>query len=237
LTALDHASLVLVAVMMAAILAGVWRRHLVRLCRTFVVYALSVGLGAALIAAWPARFHTWDFWQFKELIYSVLSFVVALEIGALSFQAFPGARARARQLSVVILLATLIAIAVTPSAGQGTADSEYQAALYVELQPRLAHGTVMLLAAIWALVLWYVVPLHRWHRAILRGLLPYMLLFTVAVRLLVSWGWHANQWIGYADSVAYLAVLTYWAWEAWREEPPQPPSDIRSRLQPWLDKR
>jgi hypothetical protein len=231
----DRASLVLVALLMGAILAGVWRRGLWRLCRTFVIYAATVGGVGALVALWPGIFYNWHFWQAKELIFSILSFTVALEIAGLAFQAFPGARARARQLSALILIVTLAVIAFTPVDHQ-TAPGD-QAALYVELQPRLSHGTVMLLAAVWALVLWYVVPLHRWHRAILRGLLPYMLVFTVAVRLLVSWGWHARAWLGYADSVAYLAVLSYWTWEAWRNDDDQDPPDILSRLQPWRHRR
>jgi hypothetical protein len=228
----------LVALLTGVILLGTWRHRLGRLCRTFVVYLISVGLGAALIALWPGRLYNWKFWQAKELTYSILSFLVALEVAALSFQAFPGARARARQLSAAIIVATVSAIGFIPAGiSEASRSVPSRAALSVALQPRVAHGTVMLLAAVWALVLWYVVPLHRWHRAILRGLLPYMLLFTVAVRLLVSWGWHARAWIGYADSIAYLLVLVYWAWEAWRGGHPQDPPDIQRRLQPWLDKR
>jgi hypothetical protein len=235
LTWFDSTSLVLVALLMGVILAGVWRNRLYRYCRTFVAYAAAVGLGGALIVLWPGTFYSWEFWQAKDLIYSTLSFLVALEIAALTFQAFPGARARARQLSVLILLATLAAVAFIPiSAAEHSGTNPSQANLYLDFQPRVAHGTVMLLAGVWALILWYVVPLHRWHRAILRGLLPYMLLFTVAVRLLVSWGWDSRTQIGYADSVVYLAVLVYWAWEAWRKEPPTDRPDILNRLQPWL---
>jgi len=222
---------------MGVVLVAIRQHGLHRFCRTFVVYAGVVAVVDGLVAVWPATFYNWGFWQAKELTFSILSFLVALEIAGLTFQAFPGARARARQLSVLILLATLAAIAFTPVSGDGPTTDPSQADLYVELQSRLAHGTVMLLAVVWALVLWYVVPLHRWHRAILRGLLPYMLLFTVAVRLLVSWGWHARVWIGYADSVAYIIVCAYWAWEAWRKEPPQDSPEILKRLQPWLDQR
>ncbi|HEX6738167.1 MAG TPA: hypothetical protein VF310_07855, partial [Vicinamibacteria bacterium] len=80
------------ALLMGAILAGIWRRRLYRFCWSFVVYAVAVGFGGALIAAWPGRFYNWGFWQAKELTFSVVSFVVALEIAALTFQAFPGAR-------------------------------------------------------------------------------------------------------------------------------------------------
>jgi hypothetical protein len=236
LTAIDRASLVAVAALIAVILAGMWQHGLIRLCRTFAAYLIAVGLVGALIALWPGRFYNWAFWQVKELAFSVLAFFVALEVSALAFQAFPGARARARQLSLLILLATLAAIALAPVDVSSASRPDVQAILYVELQPRLAHGTLMLLAAVWALVLWYVIPLHRWHRAILRGLVPYMVVFTGAVRLVAALGREHPRWVGYADSLAYILMLVYWAWEAWRSDPVQPPPEILSRLQPWLDR-
>jgi hypothetical protein len=221
---------------MAIILVGMIRNQLHRTCWSFTVYVVAVALGNSLTVGWPATFYNWVFWQTKELVYAIIKFMVALEIAALSFQAFSGARARARQLLVIILIGTLAAILLTPLAVPPPGPVSL-ADLYVEIQPRLAHGTVMLFGAVWGLVLWYVIPLHRWHRAILRGLLPYLLVFTIVIRLLASWGWHMRQWVGYTDTVAYMIVCLYWAWEAWRKESPQDPSDIQRRLQPWLDQR
>lgn len=236
MSAIDHASLVAVAALMAVILSGIIRHRLFRVCRSFAVYVGAVGVGSTLIAAWPRVFYNWDFWQAKELTYAIIKFLVALEIAALAFQAFPGARARARQVALLILGATLLAVLLPPPAEPVSRDLSPQAAFFLGVQPRLAQGTLMLFAGVWALVLWYVIPLHRWHRAILRGLLPYMIVFTLMIRVVVSIGWHTRQWMGYADSLAYILMLVYWAWEAWRPEPAQPPPEILSRLQPWLDR-
>jgi hypothetical protein len=238
LSLFDRASFLAVAFLAVVILWGMIRHRLHRLCWTFAAYLGVVGFGNTLMAAAPATFYNWDFWQAKDLAYTTLTLLVALEIAALSFQAFPGAKKRARQISIVILVATLAAVVWLPEKPSTNAISNnLQVLLYVEVQPRLSHGTAMLFATVWALVLWYVIPLHRWHRAILRGLAPYMLATTIIVRLLATWGSKARLWVGYADSVAYLAVLTYWAWEAWRDQPPADHLEIRSRLQPWLDKR
>jgi hypothetical protein len=238
LNSFDRTVLFAVAFLMVVILAGMIRHDLHRLCRTFAIYLGVVGLGNTLMAVSPGTFYNWDFWQAKDLAYATLMLLVALEIAALSFQAFPGAKKRARQISIVILVATLAAVVWLPEKPSTNAISNnLPVLLYVEVQPRLSHGTVMLFAAVWALVLWYVIPLHRWHRAILRGLVPYLLATTIIVRLLATWGSKARLWVGYADSVAYLAVLCYWALEAWREQPAPEHSEIRSRLQPWLDKR
>jgi hypothetical protein len=235
-SALDHASLIVVAALMAVILAGIIRHHLFRLCRSFALYVASVGIGSSLIALCPRVFYNWDFWQVKELTYAVIKFLVALEIAALAFQAFPGARARGRQVALLILGATLLAVMLPPPVEAVSRELSPQAMFFLGVQPRLAQGTIMLFAGVWALVLWYVIPLHRWHRAILRGLLPYMLVFTLMIRVVVSFGFHTAKWMGYADSLAYILVLVYWAWEAWRSDPRQPPPEILSRLQPWLDR-
>lgn len=236
MSVLDHASLFVVAALMAVILSGIIRHHLYRLCRSFALYVAAVGTGSSLIALWPRVFYNWNFWQAKELTYAVVKFLVALEIAALAFQAFPGARARARQVSLFILSATLLAVMLPPPEASGSRNLSAQAVFFLDVQPRLAQGTMMLFAGVWALVLWYVIPLHRWHRAILRGLLPYMLVFTLIIRIMVSFGFHTAQWMGYADSLAYILMLVYWAWEAWRRDPVQPPPEILSRLQPWLDR-
>src|SRR5262245_12795918 len=221
---------------MAAILTGIIRRRLFRLCRSIAFYVAAVGLGSTLIALWPRVFYNWNFWQIKELTYAVLKLMVALEIAALAFQAFPGARARARHVAFLILGATLLAVLLTPPAEPLARKLSPQAAFFLDVQPRLAQGTIMLFAGIWTLVLWYVIPLHRWHRAILRGLLPYMLVFTLLIRVVASFERNVAQRMGHADGVAYILMLVYWAWEAWRRDPVQPPPEILSRLQPWLDR-
>jgi len=214
-----------------AILAGLVRRRLYRLCYSFPTYLLTVWIGELLIFAWPERFYHWTFWQIKETAYAVLKLATALELGSLAFKAFPGARRRAMGLALLVLLATLGTLVLEPVK---STDVE---SLALELQPRLANGTALLFASVWALVFWYHIPLHRLHRAILRGIVPYLLIFTTGMRLLASLGRDIQHAAAGADSIAYVALLAYWAWEAWRKEPEDTASSpVLRRLQPWRDR-
>jgi hypothetical protein len=81
-------------------------------------------------------------------------------------------------------------------------------------------------------VLWYRLPLHRLHRAILRGLVPYLLIFSAANTLTLVFGWHVREEVNLADGAAWNLMLAYWCWEVWRR-PPGGDSDFMRRLQPW----
>jgi hypothetical protein len=100
-----------------------------------------------------------------------------------------------------------------------------------ELLRRLAHGSVLGYFATWALVLWYRIPLHRLHRAIFRGLVPYQLIFATARSLTLAFGWDIREAVNLADQAAYSLMLAYWAWEVWRRPPDEPP--FLRTLQPW----
>jgi hypothetical protein len=103
-----------------------------------------------------------------------------------------------------------------------------------ELQARLNNGAALVLAAVWALVLWYRIPLHWLHRAILRGLVPYLLVFTVVLQVLQSAGWDFRDQASHAAGLFYVALLSYWTWVVWSSEPaPGGPPELLARLQPW----
>ena len=217
--------------LISVILAGLTWKHLYRLCYFFPSYLFAVALGDFLMLTWPKRFYQWEFWQAKETLYALLKFGIALELAALTLQAFPGARARARLWALGMLSLTLLVLALNPAPGEDLAD------LAVELQPRLANGTALLFAVVWGAVIWYHIPLHRLHRAILRGFVPFLLTFTVLYRLLTTVGWDVHQAVNYGTGAAYVLMLLYWTWEVWRHEPisdvdPQ----LLRRLQPWRDR-
>ena len=88
-----------------------------------------------------------------------------------------------------------------------------------EWQPSVATAALWLLTATALLVVWYQVPVHDWQRAIMLGLAPYLLVFVTLLDLLQRHGWTARAEVGIVDSVAYLALVVFWAWAAWRRDP------------------
>lgn len=211
--------------LLLVVLAGVLFRRLYRICYTFPAYLLAVWLGDLAMFLWPARLYVWTFWTAKETLYAVLKLALALEITALAYAAFPGARATARRMILLVLTAVLGLLTVGVPYG-----GEFHA-LASELQRRLAQGTALVFCATWAMVLWYHLPLHRLHRAIIRGLVPYMLVFALVNSLLLSLGWQVRQAVNVADGLAYALLLLYWSWEVWRRPPAEPP--FLRTLQPW----
>lgn len=204
--------------LVAAVLAGLTRRGRLRLTYSWPAYLGIVGISECLITGWPSVFWNWYFWVSKELLLGVFKLALGLEIGALAFQRFPGARTVAGTLSAVILAGTALLLGL----GSGRATTTL-AAVALEAHSRLSHATALLLIALGFLVLWYRVPVHRLQRAVLRGLSAYLLVFSGSMRGLFEMldpGQRAFwEVLTKLDGVAYVLMLAYWAWEAWRLDP------------------
>jgi hypothetical protein len=207
--ALSHA----VKLALIAVLAGLVARGRARLCWSFTAYLVAILVGNSLASIWPTRFYTPQFWVLKQAVYDALKMAVALELAWRSFEAFPGAMRAARRAFLVLLAASTLVLAVL------TPPSSY--ATLWEWQPGSATAALWLLTATALLVVWYQVPVHEWQRAIMLGLAPYLLVFVTVLDLLKRHGWSAAQsTAGIVDSAAYLALLAFWAWAAWRRDPP-----------------
>lgn len=200
------------------IVAILFRRRLWRVSYAWTGYLAVVGVADALIFFWPATFWTWGFWTTKELVLAVLKLCIGLELGALAFRRFPGADRAARASAAVALgLVSLVMVLAPRTSEKGLAG------VALEAHARLSHGSALLLVSLGILVLWYRVPIHRLHRAILRGLATYLLLFSGGLRTaltllsagLLAW-WNV---VSNAAGLAYVAMLFYWLWEAARTVP------------------
>jgi hypothetical protein len=222
---LQRALLGLSVTLLTIVLAGLFRRRLYRFCYTFPAYLLAVWLGDVLQLVAPEIFYVWWFYATKEPLYAVLKLVVALEITALAYQAFPAAHAAARRAILAVLVALLPLLTIGVPYGPDFPT------LVREFQKRLTFGTILVFCATWALVLWYHLPLHRLHRAIIRGLVPYMLVFAAANELTLTFGWNIRDAVNTADALAWNLMLAYWAWEVWRTPPAEPP--FLQKLQRW----
>jgi hypothetical protein len=204
--------------MLAAVVAGLIVKHRVRLWYGFAVLVAAVGASNLLIGLWPQRFYGWSFWQTKETAHDVIRFGMAIELALRTFRAFPGALATARRALLVGCALTWIAVSAVPTAVQPTAG-ERVLVFAAELHPRVLNGTIWLFTAIAALILWYRIPVHPFHKAVLLGYVPYLLVFTIVFNALGQLGWQRVTLLSYANQVAYLALVTYWAHAAWRSYP------------------
>jgi hypothetical protein len=215
------AGIVLLAVALAAVLV---RRHY-RASYFFGLYLAAVLTGDALTYFWPQRFFVWSFWMLRETLYGALKLGMAVEIARLASQTFPGAAAAIQRAMLAVLAIGLALILAALRAEPGIA------ALARDVQPRLAETTALVFVVLWALVLWYHLPLHAVHKTILRGLVPYLLVFTLARGLTSSLGWKVSPGANVADVLSYVAVLVYWAVSLWRT--PELDSEFIRTLQPW----
>jgi hypothetical protein len=187
-----------------AVLIG--RRHY-RLAPIFTLYA--GGLCATHVAL--GLFYVKETWIVHQAASAALRFGVALELAQRIFGAFPAAAATARRVMLALIVVTGVL-----AMSAGSPDYDQFSTLTV---PSLATGTVWILTALAALVLWYRLPLTVMQKAILIGFAPYLLVFTVMMNLLASLGWEYRAWLSYVNTASYMALIGYWTWTAWRNAP------------------
>jgi hypothetical protein len=210
---------------MAIALIGIALRNRHRLCRSFTFYLAAVLGFESLAVAWPERFFTYSVWTFQETLFAVLKLALALELVYLTFARLPGALTAAK---VVVLAGILVMLySVAPF----TFNYEHVAA---RMQPRLATGTAWLFTLYTALVYFFRVPLHPYHRTILIGLVPYLVVSGLLNNLLDVKGWSVLPAVDHLDPLAYLLASAYWARGAWRrDEAPVESPAVLETLQPW----
>ena len=196
---------------LVATLVGLARRRRLRLCWTFPLYALAVVCCETLVAVWPSRFYTPAFWLLKQALYDATKVGVALELAYRVMRMFPGALRTARKWVLLLLWASTLLIVMPPWSASYRVVGEWQ--------PRILLGVVWLFALTALIVLWYRLPVAWWHRALLMGFAPYLLLFTVVLTRLRAAGWDARVLLSLLDGTAYLALTLWWAVAAWAPEP------------------
>jgi hypothetical protein len=201
-----------------AALAGLVVRRRAAVCWTFVVYLGVIAIADLLVILWPDRFwHLW-FYLSKEFVITVLRLAVALELTYRTFRAFPSARATARGMLLLVLMATLAVVMVGTGDLAPPEGAPALGPLASRVQPRVLSGAIWLLTAVAGLILWYRLPVHPLHKAILVGLVPYLLVFSVSLNMLESRGWEVLPVVSYLHTLAYLLVLAYWTFTAWRPD-------------------
>lgn len=213
------------AITLALLLAllGLHRRSRLSLCWSFLPYSLAIIVCGNLATLWPSRFFNPEFWLLKQAVYDVCKLAVALELAARVPQAFPGAKRQAQRWILFALAATLLLAALSPAGSYHT---------MAEWQQRALVGNTWLFSLTALAVLYYRLPVHVWHRALLGGFAGYLLIFGVGLQALRGAGWSVAPLVGLADGWAYLAVCCWWAVSAWRREavPAGVPVNVARRL-------
>ncbi len=199
--------------LIALTIAGLIARGRARSCQTFVLYLAGVAIASALIVLWPQQFFRQWFWIFKESILNALKLGIGLELMVRIFRPFPSAYAAARLLVFLVLLGLGLLVWFARAHGTDYVD------VVGRLHPYVNDGTVWLFVALGASALWYHLPLDSIHKAILIGLVPFLLVYSVILRVLVSVGWERGDIFNSTIPYAYSSVLAYWAWVAWRRAP------------------
>ncbi len=199
------------------LLAGLAIRRRLSVCWTFPLYLAVVMVGDLLPLMRPETFFRQWFWVSKELVIALSRFALALELAYRTFRAFPGARATARSALLLLLLLTLLGVVTGTQDLQQIAGETALSPVIHHLLPRLLNGSIWLLTAIAALILWYRVPIHPFHKAILNALVVYLVVFTASLNLIESQGWKVIGRVDYLHTTAYLVLLSYWAFAAWRK--------------------
>jgi hypothetical protein len=136
---------------------------------------------------------------------------IAIELAWRAFAAFPGAWRTARVVLLLIVASSSLSLAwLTPRSYE----------TLWEWQPSLVTAAVWLLTATALLVVFYQVPIGDWQRAIMLGLAPYLLVFVTWLSLLRRHGWAVRDEVSLVDALAYLGVVLFWTWAAWRRDAP-----------------
>jgi len=214
----QNAVTVAAVLLTVAALAGIAVRRRIGVCSTFVVYLGVVAAADLLMLLWPDRFWRLSFFVSKEFVINVLRFGVALELTYRTFRAFPSARAAARGVVLLVLMVILAIVFVGSKDLEAPDGAPALGPLITRVQPLVVSGSIWLFTAVAGLILWYRLPVHPLHKAILVGLVPYLLLFSVSLNLLESQGWEVRASASYLNTLAFLLVLVYWAVAAWRPD-------------------
>jgi len=198
---------------LAVVLVGVLRHGLHRRCWSLLVYVLAVLIyGSAELTGvilynvegleWPRWLWSWDFWNFQQTAFELLNMAVAVELGVRVVTAFPGTWRLTRGLLGAALFTTTAAVTLSGA----------------PQHPLLATGAIWLFAAVSLVVILFNLPLHAWYRALLSGFVPYLFVFSTLTSIFTRRGYELAETLGKIDQVAFLVLVAWLAYAAWRGE-------------------
>jgi hypothetical protein len=207
---------------LVAVLAGIVVRNRFSQCRAFTVYLLVVLLTGTAVSLFPERLFRWDVWIFQQFLFNVCKLATAVELFRRAFALFPGARSAARVGWTIVVVLTTISIAAATPDRMSNAREAYQSFVFA-IQPRIVNATIWLFVITARLVSFFNLPWTDWHRAISLGFCVYLVIFVTGLNLQRKLGFSILDVVNRIDGTAYLLLTLWWAWAAWRKEPPADP--------------
>jgi len=195
-------------------LAGLVVRRRLSLCWSFGAYLLAIVVGNSLVSFWPDHFWKLWFYVLKQDVYDVLKLAIAAEMAFRIFRAFPGALARAR-----LVLAPLVSLVVLVLLWRAQ-QVDLEVAV-VQHYPQAQTATIWLFTAMSLLAVWFHLPVHWFHRSVLLGFTSYQIVFVTLLNFMRSQGFEAAREVfSLLDGYAYLGLVMFWTWSAWRRYDP-----------------
>jgi len=188
----------LVAILLALALLMLAVRKRASVSWVFTAYLATCLVVNRMIVWWPATFQNYGFWWTKEILYVLLKLAVVFQIGRAVLSAF----ARARH--VVLVITASIAIGTWLTALTTTDRWVFQALSVAQA------GVVWGLAALLIACLWFQLPLHPLHRAILLGFALYLGVYGATLGLVRYLSLSAVPYLSALDSAAYAATVGLW---------------------------
>lgn len=214
-------------------LAGLWWRRRIRRLWLLPVSLLVVAVAQALEYGAPRVFFGWRFWAARELLLHAITLGILGEIAWRAFAMVAEARKRARRWIAGTLLLTLAVLVLIPWHTPEYAGAPWVYVMVAEVLPRLAGGAAVMGLAVGFAMYVASLPLDPLHGAVWEGLTAYLILYAVVRGVLPQ---HAdNAWLDAATPVGYTLTLAWWAWAAWRNEPPEGTARARRLVHPWRE--
>jgi hypothetical protein len=209
-------------------LVVVLRRGKSSYCYSLIPYLLAQIALNVSGTVWPDLALNWDVWLAKEILYSLLRLSILAELGLLIFRTLPRARTRVYILlsCVALFLAVILPLPY---------DSVTPYPLARDIISRFHYVTAWGLIALLALVVWYHLPLHAFHKVLLHGQLWLML---VHIGILFAAPRIGTLAASHIYNGVQLVILAVWIRVAWLRDPKWDTDELAviRYLQPWRTK-
>jgi len=220
----------LLAVLAAAVLAGLLRRQRGAACYSFAVFLVWQLVMAVPMLVAPATWWTWRWVLFTDAVEAALFVVVAIEVAHRALRAMPPGLRQVTRLFTLLLGGTLAVLAAAVLARLVDPEPTLHVLRFTRgLIGGAIYGSAFLFLAFVESVAHARVPLDPVHRDIAAGLGMWGILGALS---------QMSRSMYLFTIVGVNLILAYWAYKAWRpEEPTVLSREALTLFQPWRLRR
>lgn len=208
-------------VLEVGVLAGLFVRRKLVESRVLPFWLAAILVSGTLKLVWP-DVNTWTFWIAKELVHDGLYLLLGVELAAKLYGHLPQTAPRAGNLVLVVLAGTVLLVATTP-----------EGSVVTTLLPRLTLALAFLYLGLYAIAVYYYVPLGILHHTILRGITLCLLVYTF------TWA-HADEdtrLAAWTNASAFAVLLVALLRAAWMRDTPAADRETVTWIWPWESSR